>query len=284
MATQTIEVVFLTGTTPTAKLFPDNGTDPAGTTITVTEAANRKGIFTAELTDQDAGDYLITLVGGGVNAVAYVTLEEITGTYYATSERAATTGGGGGGQTTSFSTNAYNQIVAAVEEGLPSGPALIANLNAAGGNTYCTVADVEARLSVYGTTAFADVSTVDGTRQSGETTLIEVSIEYANGIIDEHIIDLLHGNAHRGASTFTRPAGNAWLRDRAVDIACYRLATLGGRAVNAILEADYRDALDRLVKARNQQIRIPHLIHAGPTKPYALEHGGKPTVIRTRTP
>lgn len=282
MATQTVEFVFLTGQAPTVKLFADDGSDTLISTLTVTEATNRKGIYTATLTDQDAGDYLITVVGGGVNAVAYVTLEEITGTYYATSERAATTGGGGGGQTTSFSTNAYNQIVEAVVDGLPDGPSLISNLNVAGGNTYCTVADVEGRLSVYGVTAFSDVSVADGSRDTDETTLIEVAIEYANGIIDEHIVDLLHSPAHRGTTTFTRPSGNAWLRDRAIDISCYRLATLGGRSVSGILEADYRDALDRLAKARNQQVRIPHLAYSAPTRAYATEHSGKPTVVRTR--
>lgn len=148
--------------------------------------------------------------------------------------------------------------------------------------TYATVADVEARLSAYGVTNLADLIDPDGTRDSQELGLVEVAIEYANSVIDEHIVDLLHNSAHRIQTTFTRPSGNAWLRDRCVDIACYRIATLGGRSPSDVLRFDYDSALDRLAKARNQQIRIPHLQYTAPTRPYAMEMGGKPTVVRTR--
>jgi len=278
MATQTVEFAFLTGQTPTVKLFADDGSDTVLATPTATEATNRKGIYSFTQTDRDAGDYLITVVGGGVNAVAYVTLEEITGTYYATSERASTTGGGGGGQTTSFSTNAYNQIVAAVEAGLPDGPTLNATINAAGGNSYCAVSDVEGRLSAFGVTWAADVDDANGERDTSEEDHIANAIEYANTIIDEHIIDLLHPANRGSVNTFTRPSGNAWLRYRAVDIAAYRLMTLGGRTAPESLSRDFAESMERLVKARAGQIRIPHLDMSNPTRPYATVQGSSPTV------
>ena len=146
--------------------------------------------------------------------------------------------------------------------------------------TYATVADVEARLTVYGVTLAADVDEYDGTRGSDELQMIEVAIEYANSLIDEHIVDLLHPISNRSNATFTRPSGVSWLRDRCVDIACYRLATLGGRTASDVLAGDYASALERLKKAREQTIRIPNLIYTSPTRPYATEYGGGIGIVR----
>jgi phage gp36-like protein len=145
--------------------------------------------------------------------------------------------------------------------------------------TYATVADVEARLTAYGVTLAADVEEYDGTRGSDELQMIEVAIEYSNSLIDEYIVDLVHPTS-RASSTFTRPSGNAWLRDRCVDIACYRLATLGGRTASDVLAGDYASAVDRLAKAREQMIRIPNLIYTSPTRPYATEYGGGIGIVR----
>jgi hypothetical protein len=280
MATQTIEFVFLAGETPTVNLFDDDGTNGAAlATPTATERSNRPGVYSFTQTDRAAGDYLITIEGNSINAVAYVTLEATEATYYATSERAVTSGGGGG-QTTSFSNTAYNQIVAAVVQGLPDGPTLNATINAAGGNSYCAVSDVEARLSAFGVTAAADVDDPNGTRDTSEEDLIADAIEYANQIIDEHVIDLLHP-ANRGSiNVFTRPAGNMWLRGRAIDIASYRLLTLGGRNPPDVIARDYADAMDRLEKARDGKVRIPHLDMSNPTRPYAVVQGSAPTIVR----
>ena len=146
--------------------------------------------------------------------------------------------------------------------------------------TYATVADVEARLTVYGVTLAADVDEYDGNRDSSELQMIEVAIEYANSLIDEHIVDLLHPISNRANTTFTRPSGVSWLRDRCVDIACYRLATLGGRTASDVLAGDYASALERLKKAREQTIRIPNLIYTSPTRPYATEYGGGIGIVR----
>lgn len=279
MATQTIEFAFLSGQTPTVNLFDDNGTnDAALATPTATERTNRPGVYYFTQTDRAAGDYLITVEGSGINAVAYVTLELATGTYNATSERAVTSSGGGG-QTTSFSTDAYNQIVDAVVEGLPDGPTLNATINAAGGNSYCAVSDVEGRLYSFGVTFSADAD-ADGTRDTAEEDLIAVAIEYANNLIDGHILDLLHPAARGSVSTFTRPSGNAWLRDRATDIASYRLLTLGGRTPPDVIIRDYNDAVNLLDQARDGALRIPGLVMTNPTKPYALVQGSAPTVVK----
>lgn len=92
MATQTIQFAFLTGQTPTVKLFADDGSDTVLATPTATEATNRTGVYTFTQTDRAAGNYLITVSATGVNAEYSLplTLPASTGTYWAV-ERANVT-------------------------------------------------------------------------------------------------------------------------------------------------------------------------------------------------
>lgn len=83
MATQTIQFAFLTGQTPTVKLFADDGSDTVLATPTATEATNRTGIYTFTQTDRAAGNYLITVSATGINAEYVVTLTLTTAVFHA---------------------------------------------------------------------------------------------------------------------------------------------------------------------------------------------------------
>lgn len=82
MATQTIEFEFLTAVTPSVKLFAV-GSDTVLDTPTATEYTNRKGLYSFTQTDRSAGEYTITVVGSGINAIYHVTLALATATFRA---------------------------------------------------------------------------------------------------------------------------------------------------------------------------------------------------------
>jgi phage gp36-like protein len=294
MATQTIRVYApIAAGSYTVNVQTDGSNTNAFTGRTLT-AESVSGFWTFTVTSASAGLYAFQVLSGST-VVAYgwfYSGTDATVTIHDSDSRddalqtqriglpsgaslAADIAAGGGG---SISQNDIDSIVAGLAESLTA-PGFAASVSIVNG-TYATVADVEARLTAYGVTFAADVDTYNGTRGSTETTLIEVAIEYSNCLIDEYIIDLVHPTSHRATATFTRPTGIAWLRDRCVDIACYRLATLGGRSASDVLAGDYASAIDRLAKAREQIIRIPHLVYTSPTRPYATEYGGGIGIVR----
>ena len=118
-------------------------------------------------------------------------------------------------------------------------------------NTYATVADVEARLTAYSVTWAADRVTVDGSRSSGELGMVEAGIEWSNGIIDAAILKLVN-------SVSARPA-NDWLRDRCVDLAAYRVMTIGGGDATPVLLDDYERALAWLERVEAGSLDVPGL-------------------------
>lgn len=108
-------------------------------------------------------------------------------------------------------------------------------------NTYCTVADVEKRLTRYGVIWAADVDSGDSDLDDQELEYVQDAIEYANNRIDAAVMRF-------GLSL--RPV-NAWLRDRAVDIATFRVATLGGKEPSVTIKEDYALARDELAAVKN---------------------------------
>jgi hypothetical protein len=81
MATQTVEFPCVTGQTVTAKLF-SFGSDTEVASVSATEAANRKGLYSAAFTDVAAGTYrLIALTGTTPLAAWDVTLTLSTATF-----------------------------------------------------------------------------------------------------------------------------------------------------------------------------------------------------------
>jgi len=293
MATQTIRVMApLSAGSYTANVQIDGSNTNAFTGRTLT-AESVSGFWTFTVTSASAGLYAFQVLSGST-VVAYgwfysgtdatVTIQDSDSRDDALQTQriglpsgaslAADIAAGGG----SISQNDIDAIVAGLAESLTA-PGFAASIAIQEG-TYATVADVEARLTAYGVTLAANVDEYDGTRGTDELQMIKVAIDYSNSLIDEYIVDLVHPTSHRATATFTRPTGIAWLRDRCVDIACYRLATLGGRSASDVLVGDYASAIDRLAKAREQIIRIPHLVYTSPTRPYATEYGGGIGIVR----
>ena len=169
--------------------------------------------------------------------------------------------------------NALSDIQQALADALPSGPQMMAAANVAGGNTYCTVADVESRLTAFGVDWIADVVEVDGARQTSETTLVERAIDYCNTIVDTYIQEFVLNIA-------SRPAGNVWLRDRCIDLACVRVFTLGGRDVPAVLQSEADKAMLWLQRAQNRDIQIPAFNYRSQILPVTHRKTGTPTVVR----
>lgn len=108
-------------------------------------------------------------------------------------------------------------------------------------NTFCTVADVEKRLTRYGVIWAADVDSGDSDLDDQELEYVQDAIEYANNRIDSAIMRL----------GLSRRPNNPWLRDRAIDIATFRVATLGGKDPSVTIKEDYMLARDELAEVKN---------------------------------
>lgn len=117
-------------------------------------------------------------------------------------------------------------------------------------NTYATVASVEKRLTTHGRLAAVDVDDHDGSEDAGETEYIEESVEYANQMIDESLLP------HVGITPRPR---NRWLADRCVDLAAYRVQTLGGREADTSIADDYERALAKLEAVFRGDLKVPGL-------------------------
>jgi len=120
-------------------------------------------------------------------------------------------------------------------------------------NTYASIEELKLRVSRHGYKWAADVDDGDGfvPESSPEQNYPEESLEYANTLIDEALVSL-------NVSVTPRPA-NDWCRDRAIDLAVWRLFSLGGRNVPAPFQAAYDMAMDKLMEVRAGTLRIPGL-------------------------
>lgn len=117
-------------------------------------------------------------------------------------------------------------------------------------NTYATVEQVRLRLTSHGSIYATDKDHGDGVQDAPELAYLEQAIEYANGLIDESLTPWI--------DITPRPA-NAWLSDRCVDIACYRVQTLGGTEADKPMLDDYDAALDKLEDVRLGTLKVPGL-------------------------
>lgn len=118
-------------------------------------------------------------------------------------------------------------------------------------NTYAVYDDLKKRLSRPGMLQLIDVDSRDQEASAAEKEYAEDALEWANTTIDSYICDLID-------SVTARPS-NEWLRQRCVDIACYRLATLGGRGGNESLRLSYEMALNDLKLVQQGAMKIPGL-------------------------
>jgi phage gp36-like protein len=118
-------------------------------------------------------------------------------------------------------------------------------------NTYANVAAVEARLTEYSVTWAADRDLCDGERAAKELAWIEAAVEWANNLIDAAI--------QKHVQTIAARPRNAWLADRCVDVAAYRVMTIGGIDAPRVLQEDYERAIAWLAGVENGSVTVPGL-------------------------
>lgn len=119
---------------------------------------------------------------------------------------------------------------------------------------WATLSELHARLTQFGTGWHVDVDVVNGTGSESELAAYAVpALQYADSLVDAAVVNFI-------ASINNRPQNN-WLRDRSVDIAAYRVFSLGGRLVPEPLELAYRQTLEWLEAARNKELTVPGLVH-----------------------
>lgn len=118
-------------------------------------------------------------------------------------------------------------------------------------NTYATTEQLRKRLSTYGMVWAQDVDSPDAFADSAETEYGEEAVEYGNVLCDEALAP--HVNV------VPRPVPNDWLKDRCVDIAAWRLVTLGGREPTPPIQLAYESAIEKLDMVREGAITVPGL-------------------------
>ena len=141
-------------------------------------------------------------------------------------------------------------------------------------NTYATTADVTSRVGDVGWLQLVDLDG-DGTEDAAETTAAENEIEAANNILDGHLQQDMDPDTARGS-------GNDWLRDRCVDVAVYRIATMGGRDASDGIHESKNDAMAMLAEVRRQKMKVPRLDYPG-TKDDTRHVRGTPRAINVGT-
>lgn len=117
---------------------------------------------------------------------------------------------------------------------------------------YCSSQDVQNRLTEAGVIYAADRDG-DGAVSPGELAAhVTSAIQYAGNLVDAALAAyLLPGNA--------RGQGNAWLRDRCIDLACARVCSNGGDEVPKRIAAAARSAQKWLDEVRDGDTRVPGL-------------------------
>lgn len=114
---------------------------------------------------------------------------------------------------------------------------------------YCTPDDVRKRLTTAGFKFAADKDRSGSVSATEQADTITPAIVYAGNLIDACVLKagclIADG----------RGSQNAWLRDRAIDIAAYRVSTTGGRGVIQCL----KDDSDLAIKWLGSTAEIPGL-------------------------
>lgn len=117
---------------------------------------------------------------------------------------------------------------------------------------YCSETDVKNRLTERGF-KFAVDRDRDGSASAAEKdAYLTTAVRYASNLIDGSVSGFMEPSD-------ARQSGNAWLKDRAVDIAAYRVATHGGSRPPGTLKQDYDDARELLKSVKNGSLRVPEL-------------------------
>lgn len=136
---------------------------------------------------------------------------------------------------------------------------------------YCSAEDVRKRLTSAGYKFCADLDRSGSVNATEEADTITPAIQYAGNLIDACVLAA-------GCEIATaRGAANQWLRDRAIDIAAYRVSTTGGRGIIQVLKDDYDDSVSLLRSTK----KIPGLEFNYPfNRPTRSSHFPTPLNVR----
>lgn len=125
---------------------------------------------------------------------------------------------------------------------------------------YCSSTDVSNRLTANGYLNLADRDG-GGTVSAGElAAYVTPGIVWAGGRIDYALWN--HQPAYDLASA--RASGNAFLTALAVDLACWWIATNGGRDVPEAFQSAYDTAVEMLDAIREKGEEVPGITTGGP--------------------
>lgn len=121
---------------------------------------------------------------------------------------------------------------------------------------YCTVEQLIDRLTEAGAEFVADLDHDGELSDAEKSTYLLTAIQYAGNLIDAAVTRCI-------PLSTARNSGNAWLRDRCLDLAAARAAGHGGRTVPEQLDADRLHAEQQLDAVENGR-RVPGLVYPEP--------------------
>lgn len=125
---------------------------------------------------------------------------------------------------------------------------------------YCTTDELIGRLTASGAEFVADRNHDGSLSNSEKNAYLLTAIQYAGQLIDAALTRFV-------PLSTARSSGNAWLRDRCLDLAAARAVSHGGRTVPDQLEADRLHAQGELDAIENGR-RVPGLIYPEPGLTY----------------
>ena len=132
---------------------------------------------------------------------------------------------------------------------------------------YCSTDDLHNRLTQVGLNYVADRDGDGEMSDVEEGDFITPAIQYAGNIIDGYLAGQVEVGAARGS-------GNAWLRDRAIDIAVYQAAICGGGQATKSIE-DLKDFSLSQLQRVTEGMRIPGYAYPSPVNSAYVNHAPK---------
>lgn len=120
---------------------------------------------------------------------------------------------------------------------------------------YCSRSDVQNRLTPSGIAFVADQDQSGTADESELLAYIDTAISYAGNQIDGY---LSKGYVYRSG------AGNAWLKDRAIDIAAAKAVEVGGGSVPPAIASARDYSIKLLEMVKDGQMRVPGLAELAP--------------------
>ncbi len=122
---------------------------------------------------------------------------------------------------------------------------------------YCSESDIVSRLSYLGLLNCLDVPGDGVLSADDKAEMLVPVIAYASNLVDTYVAQQMPIESARGAQ-------NAWLRDRAIDIAAARVIGTRGRELPENVKGDRDQAITLLEQIRTGQLLIPGFPYPAP--------------------